>query len=51
MTILAEVEDFFLVEPAPFQNEQNTNETKKALRAGDEIILSAENLYDGKVVK
>lgn len=51
VTILAEEEDFFLVEPAPFQNEQNTNETKKALRAGDEIILSAENLYDGKVVK
>lgn len=51
VTILAEEEDFFLVEPAPFENEQNTNETKKALRAGDEIIVTAEDLYDGKVVK
>lgn len=51
VSILAEEEDFFLVEPAPFRNEQNTNETKKALRPGDEIILNAENLYDGKVVK
>lgn len=51
VSILAEEEDFFLVEPAPFQNERNTSETKKALRAGDEIILNAENLYDGKVVK
>lgn len=51
VSILAEEEDFFLVEPAPFRNEQNTSETKKALRAGDEIILNAENLYDGKVVK
>lgn len=51
LTILAEEEDFFLVAPAPFQNEQNMNETKKALRTGDEIIVTAENLYDGKVVK
>lgn len=51
VTILAEEDDFFLVSPAPFENEQQLSETKKALRAGDEIILTAENLYDGKVVK
>ena len=26
-------------------------EVKKALRAGDEIIVTAENLFDGKVVR
>ncbi len=51
VSILAEEEDFFLVAPAPFQNDQNVNETKRALRAGDEIIVTAEDLYDGKVVK
>lgn len=51
VTILAEGEDFFLVKPAPFKNDQDTKETKKALRSGDEIIVNAENLYDGKVVK
>lgn len=51
VTILAEEEDFFLVSPAPFQNEQNMNETKKALRSGDEVVVTAPDLYDGKVVK
>lgn len=51
VSILAEEEDFFLLAPAPFQNEQNMNETKKALRAGDEVIVTAAELHDGKVVR
>jgi len=50
VTILAEEDDFFLVTPV-FENDQNTNETKKALRSGDEIVVTAKNLFDGKVVK
>jgi len=51
VTIVAEEEEFFLVTPAPFKNEENLTEVKKALRAGDEIIVTAENLFDGKVVR
>ena len=51
VSIVAEEEEFFLVIPAPFENEENITEVKKALRAGDEIIVTAENLYDGKVVR
>lgn len=50
VSILAEEEDFFLVTPV-FENDQNTSETKKALRSGDEIVVTAKNLFDGKVVK
>lgn len=51
VTILEEGEDYFLVEPAPFSNPNSLTETKKALRPGDEIIVRADGLYDGKVVR
>ncbi len=51
VSVLAEGEEFLLVSPAPFQNTQNLQETKKALRPGDEIIVTAEGIYDGKVIK
>lgn len=51
VTILEEGEDYFLVEPAPFSNPESLTETKKALRAGDEIVVRAEDLYDGKVLR
>ena len=51
VAILAEEEDFFLVEPVEVENVQNTTALKKNLRPGDEIIVTAKNLYDGKVVK
>ena len=51
VTILAEEEDFYLVEPQKVENPQNTTALKKNLRPGDEIIVNAKNLYDGKVVK
>lgn len=49
--ILAEEEDYFLVEAEPVDNPQNTAELKRSLRSGDEIIVTAWDLYDGKVVK
>lgn len=51
VTILEEGEDYFLVEPAPFSNPNSLTETKKALRPGDEIIVRADGLYDGKVLR
>lgn len=51
VSVLAEGEEFLLVSPAPFQNTQNLQETKKALRPGDEVIVTEEGLYDGKVIK
>ena len=51
VTILAEGEDFFLVEAVEPDNPDNTTQAKKALRSGDEIIVRAENLYDGKVLR
>lgn len=51
VTILEEGEDYFLVEPAPFSNPESLTETKKALRAGDEIVVRAEGLHDGKVLR
>lgn len=51
VTILAEEADFFLVEPAPFDNPQDVGEIKRTLRSGDEIIIEANGLYNGKVVR
>lgn len=42
VTILAEGSDFYVVRP--------TQEGKRALRAGDEIITRATDLYDGKTL-
>ena len=44
VSVLDEREDFCIVEPL----EMNT---RKALRAGDEIILAAVDLFDGKVIE
>ena len=44
--ILYQGEDFYLVSPAP----ANEND-KRILRPGDEVIISSEELYDGKVVR
>ena len=44
VTILAQLEDFALVKSA------DSSDGKKALRAGDEVILSSVELFDGKVI-
>jgi hypothetical protein len=44
--ILYQGEDFYLVTPAPVSEND-----KRILRPGDEVIISAEELYDGKVVR
>ena len=41
--ILYQVEDLYIVE--------NDLEDPSALRVGDEIVVSAKNLYDGKIIK
>lgn len=48
--IVGEGEDFFLL-AAPEVAPDAASQAKRALRAGDEIIIRAENLYDGKVVR
>ena len=45
VTVLSEEEDYCLVQP-----ETPSDGARKILRAGDEIILTAEELFDGKVV-
>lgn len=46
VTVLVEEEDYCLVRPEPPQDA-----ARKILRAGDEIIVSADDLFDGKVVR
>ena len=46
--VLEQGEDYCLVEGIP---SQRTSEAKKTIRAGDEIIVAAEELFDGKVVR
>ena len=46
VTVLAEEEGYCLVKPEP-----PADGARKILRAGDEIILTAEELFDGKVVR
>ena len=46
--VLALEDDFCLVEPAAAST---ASETKKILRPGDEIIVTADHLFDGKVVR
>ena len=48
VTVLAQQDDFCLVQAA---SAGSAAEAKKALRAGDEIIVAAEDLFDGKVVR
>lgn len=48
VNILLQQDNFCLVEPVPSERQ---SEQKKILRAGDEIIVAAEDLYDGKVVR
>ncbi len=48
--IVDDEEDYYLVRAVAVAPGDN-NEAKRALRAGDEIILSGEELYDGKVVR
>lgn len=51
VTIMGDDEDYYLVQPATSANDLNSQKAKKALRPGDEIILRADGLYDGKVVR
>ncbi len=46
--VLEQEDEFCLVQPVPPSTQ---SQAKKILRAGDEIIVAAEDLFDGKVVR
>jgi len=46
VSILAEDQDSYIVAANP----KDSND-KRILRSGDEVIIAAEDLYDGKVVR
>ena len=48
MEVLVQRDDYCLVEGIL---SESANEARKILRAGDEIIVAAEDLFDGKVVR
>lgn len=48
VTVLAEEDDYILVAAA---STETPTQEKKALRAGDKIIISSGELYDGKVIE
>ncbi len=49
MEILADDGDFYLVR-ASLPDNPTELQIKKAFRAGDEVIVSSEEIYDGKVI-
>ena len=49
VSVLAQGEDFYLVEPVLGQDAE-TKEEKMALRAGDAVIVASEEIWDGKIV-
>ena len=51
VTIVGDDENYYLVEPLVPATDLDKGKAKKALRPGDEIILRAEGLFDGKVVR
>lgn len=52
ITVVGEDDGYYLVQPLiPATSVENKEGAKKALRPGDEIIISAEGLYDGKVIR
>ena len=50
VTVLAQGEDFTLVEPL-LSEEATATQRKKALRAGDQIIIASGEIWDGKVLE
>lgn len=51
VTIVGDDQDYYLVQPQIAATDLDKNLAKRALRPGDEIILRADGLFDGKVVR
>jgi putative membrane fusion protein len=51
VTIVGDDGDYYLVQPLTPATDLDKESAKKALRPGDEIILRADGLFDGKVVR
>lgn len=49
VTVLAQGEDYYLVEPKLPENAE-AKQKKKALRPGDAVIVASQEIWDGKVV-
>ncbi len=50
VTILAQGEDYYLVEPLVAED-ATTREERLALRAGDSVIVASQEIWDGKIVE
>ena len=50
VTILAQGEDYYVVEPV-LSPDAKENQAKKSLRAGDQVIIAGEAIWDGKVLR
>ncbi len=50
VTVLAQGEDYYMVEPLRFPGDGET-EAKKALRAGDQVIIAGEKIWDGMIIE
>lgn len=51
VAIVGDDEDYYLVKALNPATDLDKDVAKRALRPGDEIILTAEDLYDGKVIR
>lgn len=51
ITVVGDDEDYYLVQPLEPATVLDKEVAKRALRPGDEIILKADGLFDGKVVR
>jgi hypothetical protein len=50
VTVLAQGEDYYMVEPLRFPDD-GEKEAKKALRAGDQVIIAGEKIWDGMIIE
>lgn len=50
VTVLAQGEDYYMVEPLRLPDD-GEKEAKKALRAGDQVIIAGEKIWDGMILE
>ena len=50
VTVLAQGEDYYIVEPL-VETDARESEVKKALRAGDQVVIAGEKIWDGMILE
>ena len=50
VTVLAQGEDYYIVEPL-MEQDAREKEIKKALRAGDQVVIAGEKIWDGMILE